>query len=125
MNVIYYYYYLFYTKVLPDDQPHSTVIYTLGFTLGLIVNFAIDLVLSIIFKIHQSKWTMIGVAGFIILILYLHYYRSGKGFKVIVEKPMFKNSHKLSIAITLMVFFLGLISMFMEAFLIKYIIELK
>lgn len=59
MNVSYYYY-LFYTKVLPDNQPHSTVIFTLSFTFSLIINGIVNVVFAYLFGISLRKWEMMG-----------------------------------------------------------------
>lgn len=55
MNVLYYYYYLFYTKVLPDDEPHATVIFTLSFSESLLLNGLLD-IFSAIFIVKKWKY---------------------------------------------------------------------
>lgn len=79
LKVFYNYYFIFYTKILPDNQPHSTVIFTLGFTYALIVNGIINLLLAFLFGFALEKWVMISVFVLIIIGMYFSYYRSGNG----------------------------------------------
>jgi O-antigen/teichoic acid export membrane protein len=116
MNVIYYYYYLFYTKVLPDNQPHATVIFSLGFIISLIINGVINIVLAYKFGFALNHWGMIGVLALLIFILYLVFYKTGKGKIIVeVEKPKLFNSHVLSILLSLSLFIVGMLFLFFEA----------
>jgi len=93
MNVLYYYYYLFYTRVLPDDEPHATVIFTLSFSESLLVNYSIDLVGAHLFcKFLLGKWSMIIIFVMIMVVNYLIYHKTGKNKKVVENKPKFFNS---------------------------------
>lgn len=89
MNVLYYYYYLFYTKVIPDNEPHATVIFTLSFSLGLLVNGILKICLALFFCERYDGWPAIGIILGIMFINYLLYFRSGKRFKIIEAKPQF------------------------------------
>jgi len=46
MDVFYYYIYLFYAKVMPDDYPHPNTVWALGFLFSLIINFSLDMGLA-------------------------------------------------------------------------------
>lgn len=63
MKILYYYYYLFYTKILPDDQPHSTVIFCLSAMESFIVNGLLNIISITIFCYNIPKWPMLVVAG--------------------------------------------------------------
>lgn len=122
MKVFYYYYYLFYTKVLPDNQPHSTVVFTLSFTLSLIINSIVNMVLASFFNTSLKKWEMIGIFAFVTLLIYLVYYRSGKGKRIVKEKPKIFNSKSASIILTALLFLFGILALFLQADIIKNIL---
>ena len=46
MDVLYYYIYLFYAKVMPDDYPHSNTVWALGAASAFIINGLIDIPLA-------------------------------------------------------------------------------
>ncbi len=123
MNVFYYYYYLFYTKVLPDNQPHSTVIFTLSFTLSLIVNCIVNVAFAYVLNISLRKWEMIGIFVLITALMYLAYYRTGKGKRIVKEKPKLFNSKVASITLTALLFLIGLLALFLQADITKNILE--
>lgn len=101
MNVLYYYYYLFYTRVLPDNEPHATVIFTLSFSESLLVNYMIDFAgVHLFCKFLLGKWSMISIFVLIIVINYLIYHRTGKNKEIVEKKPKFLNSNKASTIIT-------------------------
>jgi len=104
MNVLYYYYYLFYTKVIPDNEPHATVIFTLSFSLGLLVNGVLKICLALLFCESYNEWPAIGITLLIMLVNYLLYFKSGKCFKIVEAKPRFFNSNEGSILITVIFF---------------------
>jgi len=108
---------------LPDNQPHSTVIFTLSFTFSLIANFLINVILAYLLDISLKKWEMIGVFVFITLLMYLSYYRNGKGKLIINEKPKLFNSKSVSIALTLLLFLLGILALFLQAVITKNILN--
>lgn len=105
MDVLYYYYYLFYTRVLPDDEPHATVIFTLSFSEALLVNYTVDfIVVHLLCKYLLSKWSMIVIFLLIMGINYLIYHRTGKNKEVVERKPKFFGSNKASIVVTIFFF---------------------
>lgn len=122
MNVFYYYYYLFYTKVLPDNQPHSTVIFTLSFSLSLIVNCIVNVALAYVLNVSLRKWEMIGIFAFITLLMYLAYYRNGKGKRIVKEKPKLFKSNGVSIVLTALLFLIGILTLFLQADITKSIL---
>ena len=124
MNVLYYYYYLFYTRVLPDDEPHATVIFTLSFSESLLVNYSIDLVGAHLFcKFLLGKWSMIIIFVMIMVVNYLIYHKTGKNKKVVENKPKFFNSNIASIAITGVFFLITTSFLFWMADYLMYVID--
>ncbi|SDF98759.1 hypothetical protein SAMN05421827_102327 [Pedobacter terrae] len=123
MKNLYYYYYLFYTKILPDDQPHSTVIFCLSIMESFIVNGLLNIISITIFCYNIPKWPMLVVTGAIMLLNFQIYYRSKKMEKIIAEKPKLFNSNAASVVFSV-TFFLFSLSMIVTApFYSKYLLE--
>lgn len=120
MNVLYYYYYLFYTKIIPDNEPHATTIFTLGFTISLIINGLLDILLTLFFDLISEMWIKVLIFIASIIILYFAFGKSGKG-KIIVEKekPMIRNNQTVSIIYTVFIFVLGLFFLFVTPLITK------
>jgi uncharacterized membrane protein len=107
---------------LPDNQPHSTVIFTLSFSLSLLVNGLLSLVAAYAADYNMSNYVMVGVFVIIMIVNYLAFYRTGKGKQLVKEKPKFFNNHKLSILFTLIFFLITTSSLFWGPILIKNIL---
>ncbi len=122
MNVFYYYYYLFYTKVLPDNQPHSTVVFTLSFSLSLLVNGILSIIAAYVADYNMSNYIMVGIFVAIMVVNYLVFYRTGKGKRLVKEKPKFNNSHKLSVLLTSVFFLITTSYLFWGPILLKSIL---
>ena len=122
MKVFYYYYYLFYTRVIPDSQPHSTVIFTLSFSLSILVNGILSIIAAYVANYNMSNFIMIGIFVVIMVINYLMFYRSGKGKRLVKEKPKFNGSHKLSVLLTFVFFLITTSYLFFGPILIKSIL---
>lgn len=101
-EVLYYYYYLFYTRIIPDSEPHATVIFSLSFVESLLINGIIDFIAVTWFCFKVGKWTMIAITALTILLNYWYYQRSGLNTTIVREKPRFFGSHKLTILLTLL-----------------------
>jgi hypothetical protein len=123
MNVLYYYYYLFYTRVLPDNEPHATVIFTLSFSESLLINGIFDILSAHFFCQKIPMWLMISVFVLLITINYLIYSKKKKSRIVIERKPQFFDSHKASVLITLMWFMITTSFMFWKPIYVKGILE--
>ncbi len=125
IKVFYYYYYLFYTKVLPDSQPHSTVIFTLSFSLSLLINGLLSLIFAHVANYNMSNYVMVGIFVTIMVVNYLVFYRTGKGKRLVKEKPKFFNSHRLSILFTLLFFLITTSFLFWGPIYIKNILDAR
>jgi pilus assembly protein TadC len=104
INTLYYYYYLFYKKILKDNEPHMLATLVLSFSFSLLVNGVIDITVAHLFGISLGKYVMLGFLLLIIAVLYFTLHRTGRSKEIVKEKPMFFNSHALSIFITLSFF---------------------
>jgi hypothetical protein len=86
---VFYYYYLFYTKVLPDNQPHSTVIFTLSFSLSLLVNGLLSIISAYVANYNMSNYAMVGIFIAILVLNYFVFYRTGKGKQLAKQNQNF------------------------------------
>lgn len=108
MNVLYYYCYLFYTRIIPDTEPHTTVIFALSFSESLIINYTIDLIsVYFICKFSLVLWHKLAITGLILIINYLMFYRSGRSTDIVKTKPKFFGSNKISVLVTLLYFLIS------------------
>ena len=123
MSILYYYYYLFYTKILPDDQPHSTVVFCLSLSESFLINGFLNIASIPLFCYHFSKWPMIGITIAIMIVNYLIYYRSGKMHRIIVEKPKLFNSNAASVVLSVVFFLFSFLMIVTEPFYSKYLLE--
>jgi len=123
MSILYYYYYLFYTKILPDDQPHSTVIFCLSLMESFIINGFLNIVSILLFCYNISKWPMVGVLIAIVIINYKIYYKSRRMDCIIVEKPKLFNSNTASVVLSVVFFLFSLLMIVTAPFYSKYLLE--
>ncbi|SFA59647.1 hypothetical protein SAMN04488511_12313 [Pedobacter suwonensis] len=123
MKILYYYYYLFYTKILPDDQPHSTVVFCLSLMESFIINGLLNIVSILLFCYNISKWPMIGILIAIIIANYQIYYKSKRMELIIDEKPKLFNSNVASVVFSLFFFLLSLLMIVTAPFYSKYLLE--
>ncbi len=123
---VYYCYYLFYTKVIKDNQPHSTIVFVVGFLLGLIINGILNIFLALTFKSMLGEWPMISINVFLIFLTYLFFYKTGRGKRIVEERSVLEigyNRQQLVLAITL--FVLGMIALLLEPLLTKPLLDSK
>jgi len=104
LDVLYYYYYLFYTKIIPEDEPNATVIFTLGASCSFPMGMLLDCVLS--YNCYYSNtYLLFSVSIVFWALFYFLYYRTKLYKKVIQARPKFFGSHRKTI-ITVFLFFL-------------------
>jgi len=126
MDVLYYYIYLFYVKVISDNQPHSRTIWALGVTSAFIINGLIDIPLTYFFNCYLSIIQKVIILVILLLFFYLKYYRSGKGIRIVEkEKPKFFGSNTASIILTILFFLIGMLFLFFKADVVREILEMK
>lgn len=123
INVFYYYYFLFYSKVLKDNEPHLLTTLALSASEGFLINGILDILLTRFFCISIDKWPMLGVLAMLIFANYIYYHRTGKAKELVNNKPMFFSSHKLSLALTLLFFVVTLSFLFWGPGYVKQITE--
>ena len=99
MRVLYYYYYLIYSRIIPDPRPAATAIFTLSFSLSLLINFLLQVLSITLFCMSFGKWAMISIFVLIFSACYIKYFRNGKYLMIIESEPKFFDSSRLSIII--------------------------
>ena len=126
MDVFYYYIYLFYAKVMSDNQPHSRTVWALGVTSSFIINFSLDMGLAFFFGYTLSVFQMVSITALLILLFYFKYYKSGKGKRIVKkEKPKFFGSNTASIILTVLFFLISMFFLFFSADIVREILEVK
>ena len=124
MDVLYYYIYLFYAKVMPDDYPHSNTVWALGFIFSLIINGLIDIPLAYFFNCYLNIIQKVIIIIIVMTLFYLKYDRSGKGIRIVKkEKPKFFGSNTASIILTILFFLIGMLFLFFKADVVREILE--
>ncbi len=124
MDVFYYYIFLFYAKVLPDDYPHSNTVWALGATSAFIINFSLDMVLAYFFGYTLSTFQMASITALLMLLFYFKYYKSGRGKRIVEkEKPKFFGSNTVSIILTVLFFLISMFFLFFSADIVREILE--
>ena len=126
MDVLYYYIYLFYAKVMPDDYPHLNTVWALGVTSAFIINGMIDIPLAYFFNCYLSTIQKVIIIIIVMTLFYLKYDRSGKGIRIVEkEKPKFFGSNTASIILTILFFLIGMLFLFFKADVVREILEMN
>ena len=126
MDVFYYYIYLFYAKVMPDDYPHLNTVWALGVTSAFIINGLIDIPLAYFFNCYLSTIQKIIIIIIVMTLFYLKYDRSGKGIRIVKkEKPKFFGSKIASIILTVLFFLISMLFLFFKAEVMIKILEMN
>lgn len=123
MDVIYYYCYLFYKKILKEDEPHALTVWAIGFGEGFFISVIVDILLIRFFCIKIDKWLMIGVGLTFLLFNYLYFFKSGRGKRIVISKPTFFGNKKMSALLTIIFFVFLISSMFWGAICSKYLLQ--
>ncbi|MBI1666995.1 hypothetical protein [Capnocytophaga periodontitidis] len=125
MDVFYYYIYLFYAKVMPDDYPHLNTVWALGYLFSLIINGLIEIPLAYFFNCYLSTIQKVIIIIIVITLFYLKYDRS-KGIRIVKkEKPKFFGSKIASIILTVLFFLIGMLFLFFKADVLRKILEMN
>ena len=126
MDVFYYYIYLFYAKVMPDDYPHSNTVWALGAASAFIINGLIDIPLAYFFNCYLSTIQKIIIIIIVMTLFYLKYDRSGKGIRIVKkEKTKFFGSKIASIILTVLFFLISMLFLFFKVEVMIKILEMN
>jgi len=123
MDVIYYYYYLFYTRIIKDNEPHMLTILAISATEGFALNMLIQVAL-ILYQCKQiSSLLWISIIVLINIFNYYYYYKSGRSIRIIKKRPMFFSNNRISILLTVLFFIVLGTSIIWGSILTKYLLE--
>ena len=123
MKVLYYYYFLFYSKVLKDNEPHLLTTLALSASEGFLINGILQIALARFFCMSIDKWPMIGVLVLLIGVNYFYYHVRENAKKIVKTKPMYYSSQKLSIVLTFLFFIITLSFLFWEPIYVKQLLQ--
>lgn len=124
IKVLYYSYYLFYTKIIPDNEPHATTIFTLSFTESLIANGIINICLVFSLNTSLNKWIMVLLFLLVLVFNYLFFNKNERGKKIVErDKPLLCNSKVLSVSFAFFIFLLSLLCMFFVPIISRTLLE--
>lgn len=85
MDFIYFIYYYFYTRILTDNEPHYTVLFTLGFSMSLwLITFG-NIVSILLFCVSLKLGHMIGLFVVILVVLYIRYFMGNRNRQVVLK----------------------------------------
>ena len=123
MSVLYYYYFLFYQKILKDDQPHLLTILALSASEGFLLNGIIDIIALKFFCLDVNKWIMLGLLICILGINIFIFYKKGKGAEIVKQKPRIFGNNYLSMAISIIFFIITISWLFWGPVCSKFLLE--
>ena len=121
MDVIYYYCYLFYVKIIKDVKPHTYTICAISAVEGYALNMFIEVILTFYQCIHMNTFIMMSILIMIGIFNYLYFKKSGRDKKIVKKKPMFFSNHKLSIVLSALFFIILFSTFLLGAFYSKYL----
>jgi hypothetical protein len=104
MNVLFYYYFLFYKNILNDDNPRITTVLVFSFSESLLIIGILDVVFANWFCFALTQYYMVGVLVVLILMNFFYFFTSVKTKTILKLKPKVNNSHGVSILIAWLFF---------------------
>jgi hypothetical protein len=109
MQVLYYYYYLFYKKIGLDANPNLAARLALTFLEALFIRAVANALFAYLFCHILPLYIEIGLIAFFLFINTYIYFTPAKEVEIIKLKPVFLNRPNLSIVISIL-FFLANVS---------------
>lgn len=103
-DVIYYQAYLFYSKVLKEDDPHFTTTWAVGIVFAFFITFNLRIIKDMYTCYDYSTVIYFIFSMGIVFFVYLYYSHNNRREHIIKTKPLFKNSILLSRCITIIYF---------------------
>lgn len=120
MDIIFYQAYIFYARILKEQDPVFNATWGIGAVQGFVLGFLTD-ILAVKFYCHEiPTFYLFVISIFIVFLNYLHFMRSKRYHKILQQKPLYKKNKHLSAVITILFFALGVGSMFIGPILSKY-----
>ncbi len=122
-DVLYFYYYSFYKKIIKDPEPFFATILALGFSQSLLINAIIDIVALKWFCYEIKVGIQFAILLLIIYYNYLFYHRTGRSKHILKEEPLLGGSKSLSIVITSLFFLVTVSWLFWGPVYGKYLLS--
>jgi hypothetical protein len=105
LDVLYYHYYQFYSKVLKDNEPHLLTTLAISASQSFFLNFSINIVWANLYcRTLLDKWGMIFLTIMVIALNYLIFHFTGRAKRVIINSPKLLGSNSFSRTMTLIFF---------------------
>lgn len=123
LNVFYYYSYLFYKRVLKEEQPHFNTCFAISASEGFLINGVIKFLFIKFYCINVDKWYSIGVFCVILVLNYWNYIHKGIGRKIVKEQPRLFNNIRISKVFTIVFFVISVSWLFWGPIYHKHLLE--
>ena len=123
LNILFFNYYLFYKRILKDENPVLTAIFTLSFSISLLLNGVVNVALAHCLKQYLSKWVMISIFLGVFVLNCFYFLKNSKTNEIVKDRPMFFNNIKISMLLTILFFLITASFLFWEPVYSKNIIE--
>ena len=120
-KLIYYHYYLFYSKIWKDSTPDFTARLGISASQTFFLFGIINLVSNTIFCIKFGKWLMLSLGLGIFLLNTLVFFKQSEVIKILREKPLFFESRQISIIISWIFFFFSISILFWLPIVMDYL----
>ena len=123
LNVLYYNYYLFYTKKIPESDPHTTVIWAISICESSLINAILEIIAIRFYCYDVPIFIQLIVVGLFIIINYFIYYRTNFGKLVVKQKPILVNKNFSSV-VSILFFVISISWWFWGSFYSRYLLSL-
>lgn len=121
--ILYYYGFQFNSKIIKDDEPHATTVFTMNFCESLIVNGILQFIWAKSFCSYLKLWPMIGVLFLLMCINYFLFIRTGLGKKLAKSGPPIFINFQYTKTFAIFFYIIANSMLFWEPILIKNILS--
>lgn len=123
MEVFYYNYFYFYSRVLKEEDPHLFTTLSLSFSTTLYAIFIVDVFLYNTINIFMNLYVNIAVLVLLTFVFYTYYYRMCNGIEIVRRHPMFFENQRLSSILSIIYWVISFLLMFIHPMIFKFYIK--
>lgn len=124
MKVLYYYYFIFYSRIYKQSDPYFFATTSLSVTTGLFITYMMDLFyVQFNCKFIENKTIHLSIYGVIFIINLWYFLQKRNGITVVKEKPKFFNHNGISVFVAITFALLSISFPFWMADYLMYVIE--
>src|SRR5690606_25420742 len=123
LHVFYYHYFLYFNKAIKDADPHLRTCLALGASESFLLSGIIQIVSVKYFCYYVDYRILFGIAVVLCAINCWYYMMKRKGEEVIEKKPLFFESKRLSVTLTIIFFIITISYLFWGAIYLEYLLE--